>query len=308
MITTGSTTGAVLIRDEIWSKTIQEELQQELFATDLVQWISGEFSDGDLITLPTLGSMTTRTYTENSDITIDDPAAGEFQLVIDKYNQAGIGVTDKMKEDTFYMNILTQKFPQQAVRALMERLEADTYELHKQQTSNDSNDINGHPHRFVATGTNNGITLANVAQAKLSLDKANVPKNGRFAIVDPVVSNQLVNIDNVIRQDVYGPNSNLKEGFGGTKFIGTYLGFDFFESNTLDTATALDHATGGTLVANLFCGIECFIGAIRDMPEIEFSRDWARKRDIYHATMRYGLGLYRPESLVTLLTGQTAVS
>lgn len=301
-ITTTSTPGALLIRDEIWSKRIQEELQEELFAQGLVEWITGEFSDGDLLTIPTLSSLSVRNYTENADITIDDPTVGEFQLVIDKYYQSGIAITDKMKQDTYYMEILIQKFPEQMVRAVMERLEADVFLLHKLQTTNDANAINGANHRYVGTGTSNAITLADVAYAKYALDKANVSKNGRFAIVDPKVSYQLVQIDNVIRQDVYGPNASLKEGFGGTKFIGRYLGFDFYESNMLDAATALDHATGGSLIGNLFCGPETFLGAIREMPEIETSRDWARKRDVYHCTSRWGLGLYRPEALVVVLT------
>ena len=94
----------------------------------------------------------------------------------------------------------------------------------------------------------------------------------------------------------------MKEGFGGTKFIGTYLGFDFYESNMLDEATALDHATGGSLKANIFIGEEAFKGAVRAMPSIEFFRNASKKRDEYSCTMRYGLGLYRPESLVTVLT------
>lgn len=297
-----TTNTSEVIRTEIWSERIQEELQENLRGSSIVEWITGEFADGDKITIPTLGSLTARTYTENAEITLDDPAVGEFQLIIDQYNQSGVYVTDKLKQDTYYMNILIQKFPEQSVRALMERLEADIFELHKQQTSNDANEINGYAHRFVGGGTSNAITLDDCALAKLALDKADVSKNGRFAIVDPKVSYQLINIDNVIRQDVYGPNSKLKEGFGGTDFIGTYLGFDFYESNMLDDSTALNHASGGSLIGNLFCGEECFMGAIREMPEIEFIRQGERKRDVYHATMRYGLGLYRPEALVAVLT------
>lgn len=303
-VTTTSTAGANLIRDEIWSKRIQEELQEELYANSLVEWITGEFSDGDMITIPTLGSMTARNYTENADITVDDPTVGEFQLTIDKYYQSGVAVTDKMKEDTYYMQVLIQKFPEQCVRALMERMEADIFLLHKSQTG-DANTINGVAHRFVCTGDSaTTMSVKDVAAAKLALDKANVSKNGRFAIVDPYVSYQLLFKDSVIRQDVYGPNSVIKEGFGGTKYIGKYMGFDFYESNMLDTATNLAmNAT--THTANLFCGPETFIGAIREMPDIETSRDWSKKRDVYHATMRYGMGLYRPEALVTVLTTAT---
>jgi hypothetical protein len=292
-----------LVRDEIWSSQVQEELQEELAAQRLVQWIQDEFPDGDLITIPTLGSLQTRNYVENDTIALDDPSVGEFQLQIDQYRQSGIAITDKMKEDTFYMSVLVQKFPEQMLRALMERLEADIYLLHKKQTSNDANSINGQDHRYVGSGTSNAITLLDVAQAKLSLDKAFVSKNGRVAVVDPTVSYQLVQIDNVIRQDVYGANSHLKEGFGGTSFIGTYLGFDFFESNMLDEATALNHVAGGSLIGNMFLGEEALIGAIRTMPDIEFYRDTNRKRDVFHAVSRYGLGLFRPESLVTVLTG-----
>ena len=70
----------------------------------------------------------------------------------------------------------------------------------------------------------------------------------------------------------------------------------------LDEATALDHAAGGALIANIFMGEETFKGAVRQMPSIESFRNVSKKRDEYSATMRFGLGLYRPESLVVLLT------
>jgi hypothetical protein len=290
-----------VVRAEVWSKMIQDELQEELMGQELIQWLT-DFPDGDQLNIPTLGSLSTRDYTENTPITIDDPTVGEFNLVIDKYVQSGIGIVDKLKQDIFYMEMLTSKFPEQVTRAIKERLEYDIFQLHKKQTDNDANSINGQAHRFLATGSGGVMSLADFAQAKLSLDKAFVSKVGRAAIVDPTVSYQMVQVDNVIRQDVYGPQSNLKDGFGSTKFIGTYLGFDVYESNMLDDATALDYTTGGSLIANIFMGPEAFVGAMRLAPEIEQSRDWEKKRDIYHITSRYGLGLYRPEGLVVVLS------
>ena len=290
-----------VVREQIWAKMIQDELQEELMADSIVNWLT-DFPDGDKLTLPTLGSLSTRDYAENTPITIDDPTVGEFELTIDKYVQSGIGIVDKLKHDIFYMEMLTSKFPEQVLRAVKERLESDIFDLHKKQTDNDANAINGQAHRFVATGTSNAFTVKDFAQAKLSLDKAFVSKVGRMAIVDPKAAYQLVQIDNVIRQDVYGPNTSLKEGFGSTNFIGRYLGFDVFESNMLDDDTALDYTTGGSLIANMFLGDEAFVGAMRLAPEIEQSRDWEKKRDIYHVTSRYGLGLIRPEGLVCVLS------
>ena len=291
-----------LIRDEVWSQRVQDELQEELFAQDLVEFIT-DFPDGDLLTIPTLSSLVARSYTENDDITVDDPTVGEFQLAITEYNQAGIVITDKMKQDTFYMSVLIQKFPEQVTRAILERLESDIMLLHTEQTSNDPNTINGRAHRFVATGTANAIQLADVRAAKLALDKGLVSKAGRRAIIDPSVSSELLGIDNVIRQDVYGANSAIRDGFGTTRSIGQYIGFEWMESNMLDEATALDHVAGGSLIANLFVGDEAFIGAMRLMPTIEQFRQGTRKRDVFHVTTRYGLGLFRAVSLVTVLTG-----
>lgn len=299
-VTTANNT--VLERDEIWSKMIQEELQEELMGMGIVNWLDAEFPDGDKLTIPTLNSLAVQDYVENAAIAVQDPTSGEFNLTIDKYYQAGVAITDKKKQDTYYMKVLDQKFPEQCVRAVAERLENDIFLLHKKQTTNDANTINGQPHRFDATGSGQIITLKDIAQAKLSLDKANVSKAGRMAVVDPTVSYQLVQIDNVIRQDVYGPQSNLKEGFGSTKFIGRYLGFDFYESNLLDEATALDHSSASDEIANMFLGPEAFVGAMRLKPEIEYFRENVRKRDVFHVTTRYGLGLYRPEALVVVLT------
>lgn len=71
----------------------------------------------------------------------------------------------------------------------------------------------------------------------------------------------------------------------------------------LDEATALNHVAGGSLIGNMFIGDEAFIGAMRLMPTIERFRQGTRKRDVFHVTTRYGLGLFRAESLVVVLTG-----
>ena len=296
-----STSQAVLIRDDVWSTLIQLELEEELSGQRIVDFV-GDFPDGDELHIPKFTSLAARNYVENNDVIFDDMTNDEFKLTIDKYYALGIAITDKLKQDSFYISEIQSKFPAACVRGLMERLENDIYLLHKKQTTNDANTINGQAHRYVGSGTSNVIALVDVAQAKLSLDKANVSKNGRIAVVDPTVSYQLIQIDNVIRQDVYGAQSFLKDGFGGTSFIGRYLGFDFFESNMLDEATALDHDAGGSLIGNFFLGAEAFKGAIRQMPDIEFARNAGKKRDEYSATMRFGLDLYRAESLVCVLT------
>ena len=271
-------------------------------AQSLVTFVSGDFPDGDTLHIPTLSRLSAEDYAENTNISVQDASVGDFTLEITEYIQSGIAVTDKLKTDSYYVSVLDSSFPMQCMRALMDKLENDIFLLHKKQTTNDANTINGQAHRFNATGTSAVITVDDIAKAKLALDKANVSKNGRVAVVDPTVSYQLINIDNVIRQDVYGANSHLKDGFGQTNFIGRYLGFDFYESNMLDEATGVDWANDSDKIANMFYGEEALIGAVRQEPDIEQFRDSEKRRDVYHVTMRYGLDLFRPESLVTILT------
>jgi len=301
-VSTANANQEKLIRTDLWATRVKEELQEELMAQSTVEFIQGDFPDGNTVHIPTLGSLVTENYAEGSQISFQDPQVGEFTLQITEYLQSGVAVTDKMKEDAYYMDVLNSKFPQQCLRAIMEKLEKDIFELHTKQTNNDANEINGEAHRYVATGASNIMSISDILKAKLALDRANVSKIGRKAFVSPATTFQLLQIDNFIRQDTYGMNSSIKEGFGAASFIGRFYGFDFYESNLLDETTALDYVTGGNLTANLFIGEDAFMGAIRTMPDIESSRDWEYRRDIFHAVTRYGLGLYRPESLVTVLS------
>lgn len=148
-------------------------------------------------------------------------------------------------------------------------------------------------------------------KAKLALDKSSVMRGGRRAFVDPTVTYQLQQISNVIQQDVYGSNSHIASGMNGTMFVGRFAGFELYESLFLDNSisesiTATGQGAGAVTVtsgfANMFVGEEAFIGAMRAMPDMNNWYDYNTRSDVYHVTVRYGIKLYRPESLVVVLT------
>ena len=158
-----------------------------------------------MLHIPKFADLSASNYTENNAVSFSDPSNGEWTLAITAYKQCGVAITDKLKQDSFYMSQIQSKFPEMAVRALMEDLETAIMNIYKNatdgQTASNANLINGQPHQYVGTGTGEIISLNDVIQAKLSLDKANVSKIGRVAVVDPTVSATLMKIDNVIRQD-----------------------------------------------------------------------------------------------------------
>src|SRR5690606_4438730 len=127
---------------------------------------------------------------------------GDFLFQITEYVQAGTYITNKMKQDSFYMNQLVSSFVPKQNRAIMERMEADAFRVGPQsQTANNANEINGVAHRWVGTGADDSISPEDFARARLALQKANVPLTNLVAIVDASVEfklNTLANITNVI--------------------------------------------------------------------------------------------------------------
>ena len=299
-----------LVRTNVWANEVKDVLQEELMLDSHVRWIT-EFPDGDTLNIPTLSEMTVRNYSEGAQVTLDDPTTGNFTLTIDKYYQSGFKIPEKFRHDSFYVSVAESNFVQKLTRALLEQKESDIANLQSGQTSGNPNTINGVDHRYVGTGTARVIALADVQKAKLALDKAKVMRGNRRAFVDPEVTYQLQQISNVIQQDVYGSNAHIREGMNGTAYVGRFAGFDLFESLFLDTSltdaiTATAPSAGSLTatagVANMFMGEEAFIGAMRAMPDMDAWYDNNTRSDVYHVTMRYGIKLYRPESLVVLIT------
>lgn len=303
-----------LIRTQIWGNEVKDVLQEELMLDTHVRWVTGDFPDGDTLNIPTLSEMIVRNYSEGAQVTLDDPTTGNFTLTIDKYYQSGFKIPEKFKHDSFYVNTATSNFTAKITRAILEQKESDIANIPNKtggQTASDPNTINGVDHRYVATGTSNAITLADIQKAKLALDKAKVMRGGRKMFVDPSVTYDLQQISNVIQQDVYGSNAHVKEGMSGTTFVGRFAGFDLFESLLLDngltdtiTATAPNSGalTASSGFSNMGVGQEAFIGAMRALPDMRVWEDDNTRSTVYHATIRYGVKLFRPESLVVVIT------
>jgi len=93
------------------------------------------------------------------------------------------------------------------------------------------------------------------------------------------------------------------------KFVKNIYGFDVYTSNYLADANEQIDSAGPTTAAgkaNLFFSAASdvlpFIGAWRQMPQVdsEYNKDFQREE--YVTTARYGVKLYRPENLVVVLS------
>jgi hypothetical protein len=297
-----------LIRSELWSTQLKEQLQETLIdCAKYVDWLT-EFPDGTTFTIPSVGQVTLDDYVEDTAIKYRAMDTGEFQFSITEYVSAATYVTKKNKQDSFYMNKLMSTFVPQANRAIAERVERDILNLAMSQTLSNLNVINGANHRFVASGTNEVFTVNDFAKARYSLKKANVPDTNLIAIVDPSVEytiNTLSNLTNVSNNPRW--EGVIESGIAtGMRFVKNIFGFDVYVSNLLpDANETINAVTTGAGKANLFFSAASdvlpFVGAWRQMPEVDSSYNKDFQRDEYVTTARYGVKLYRPENLVCIL-------
>lgn len=296
-----------LIRAEIWSNQLKDVLEDELQGTKYVNWLS-EFPDGTTFTIPSIGQAHTDDYAEDTAVKYRPLDTGEFQFSITEYVSSGTYITNKAKQDAFYMSQLVSQFVPKQARAIMVRVEEDIMGLSAQQTSGTLNAINGASHRFVGTGTNETIALADFAKAQYALKKANVPQQNLVAIVDPSVEytlNTLSNLTNVSNNPRW--EGVITSGLAsGMKFVKNIYGFDVYTSNYLADANETINATTAAGKANMFFSASSdvlpFVGAWRQMPKVDSEYNKDMQRDEYVTTCRYGVKLYRPENLVCILT------
>tara|TARA_X000001382_G_scaffold129998_1_gene123495 strand:+ start:6937 stop:7908 length:972 start_codon:yes stop_codon:yes gene_type:complete len=310
-----------LIRSQLWSTFLKEEFNDVLMGTGFVQMLS-EFPDGDTFNIPSVGQATVENYVEGNAVNYRNLDTGNFTFTITEYVASGHAITEKMKQDSVYANQVISSFPAKQARAIAEKMEKDMFEkMNVGQTAGNVNLINGGRHRFVANDTVNTnfktIGLEDFAKAHYSLKKAEVPLTNLVAVVDPSVAyhlNTLTNLVNVSNNPQWeGIITSGLSDQTGLKFIRNIYGFDVYVSNYLPTVgveTVDSVSTSAGAVANYFFSAAPealpLIGAVRQAPKVDSEYNKDLQREEYVTTARWGMKLYRPESLVTVLSDDGA--
>lgn len=322
-----------LIRSELWSAQLKDVLTDDLMADGFVRWLDN-FPDGEMLTIPSIGELDAYDYVEDQAVSYSPLDLGEFNFTINRYKQSGTYITNKNKQDMFYMSELVSTFVPKQARAIKRHLEIDILKEGQPRTGNPAgyqvagsqNLINGAAHRKVAegvigSGTRKVLGYEDFAYARYALKKANVPDRNLIAIVDPSTEfamNALAAATNISQNPRW--EGIISTGIGSENhFIANIMGFDVYTSNYLPKSGADQSgasetingvASGTGAVANLFFSAESdvrpWVGAWRQMPKVdgEYNKDFQREE--YVTTARYGVKIYRPENLVTVLSDPLA--
>jgi len=318
--TTGNTTA--FIEATQYSDFILTNLHDGLLPGNFYRNVS-DFGEGTTLNIKTIGSTTIQEITENEDLTYNPIDTGTVQLQITDYIGDAWYITDVLRQDGSQLEALHAARAQEATRAIQENFETRFLSvMNSAQTAADRNLINGFSHRFRASGTNETLSEADLIDMALAFNKANVPMNGRIAIVDPVSAAafskraQLTsNLDaaSSLTQDL------VKNGFAKEHtFVTDLYGWQIWTSNRLpaldgEALTLFDGTSSASTdgVANLFMCIADDnttpgMVAWRQQPKVETGRDRSKKRDEFDQTARWGVGPQRVDTLGVIRTSATA--
>lgn len=316
-----STWGAThMERNEIFNTMLKEVLRDDVFAEQWVNFI-GDFTDGDNYKINSVGELTVDQMAEATSLPDRRPDSGQFLFNINEFVGVKTSWTDVFLEDDFMAPQVLSTLPDRMTRAFAEYLESRVMHLQAEQTADDANSINGASHRFTANGASGVITLQDLAYVSYALKKSNVGTAGLVGIVDPSfefntnISSQVVTSDNPQYRGI------IETGIGtGFRFIRNIYGIDLYTSNYLDTLSAAESSLtdyqGNTTAAavgykaNMFFSVADrsilpFIGAWRRQPRISSWRDDDKETEYHQMSARFGLALYRPENLVTMMSSTT---
>jgi hypothetical protein len=304
-----------LIRSNLWSTQLKEVLEDDLMGMKYVDMIT-DFPDGDTINIPSIGQAEVIDYAEGQAVRYTAMDTGNFTFSINKYKSSATFITEKMKQDSFYMSRLVSSFVPKQGRALAVAMENDILAIGPDgQTASNLNQINGADHRWVASGPAEAMSVEDFARARYSLKKANVPDTNLIAIVDPSVEytmNTLTNLVNVSNNPRW--EGIVAEGIAtGMKFVKNIYGFDVYTSNYLKQigAETVNGRSTTVGVANLFFSAASdvlpFVGNVRQAPKVDSDYNKDYQREEYVTTCRYGFKLFRPENLVVVISDTNVV-
>lgn len=313
-----------LMRNEVFSSQVKEIFRDETYAR---QWVNmtNELPDGMNLKINSIGELTMDEAAESTSLPTRRMDTGQFIFNIDEFQGVKVAFTDEFFEDDFMAPSVLAATPREMMRAFDVEFETKVLAIANKtggQAKNVGNIINDRRHRFVASGTSRALTLADFAYAKQALKKAKVPMVNLIAIVDPSVEFSLDITSNIVDISSNPMWQGLVEtGIGtGTRFIRNIYGFDVYTSDYLDEyvsgESALANYSGTTVApvagdkmaiffANAGGDASPFLGAFRREPSIKSWRDEAIGTEYHQMSVRYGLGLYRPENLVTVWHSDT---
>lgn len=221
---------------ELWNARLLYALEKAHVATNLVNRnYEGEIRNhGDTVHINTIGAITVKSYTKNTDIADPEVLSTTDQtLVIDQSKYFNFQVDDVDKVQA--AGELVDTAMGRAAYALADV--SDAYLLGVIAAGAAAENTIGSAAAPIALTASN--VYENIVKLKTKLDKANVPNTGRTIVVPPDVHSLLLLDDRFAKSTATAGQEALINGL-----VGRIAGFDVYMSNNVKTGIGTD--TGKT--------------------------------------------------------------
>ena len=270
---------------EVWSASLKVALEEQLVTAQpgvINHDYEGEIAAfGDTVHIGTLADPTISTYTKN--VTSIDPqtlATTDETLVIDQSKMFAFEVDDVDQRQVRNSGDLLTKAAYRSARGLAKVL--DTHLLTKMTTD------------AAAVLTAQDVATADAAflllrRLRMTLNKANVPTDGRFVIFSPEFEALVLGDNRFIDASRYGTNTPIMNGE-----IGRAIGFRCLTSNNLPAGTA---GTAPEVSNFVIAGHPMATTLAEQINKVEAYRPQDSFGDAIKGLHLYGSRVVRPEAL-----------
>ena len=322
-----------------WSTMVRRELEQDLLLRQFcmnVSFSSGK--SGDTITVPTIGRLAANRKQAGVPVQLQKGNTGSWTIQVTQFPETSFMVDDIAKYMLDPSGMLSSNLAKEATYALKRDFDAFLLGLRAgiqaiggaQVILNSSNFLNN------ASSTSRPLTLDALLRAKLALDNADVPSDGRVWIISPTQYIQLLSVDK-LQSMFYRTSAPVENGIVGTLLGNPVYMTSMVSSNSAtgflngsqsiptpgvsganqlyypdqDAAATLPVAWNNTLNTTpetqavhtaLLLHKDCFAMAMLQEPKTEFSRETLYLSDAVVLSSLYGARIYRPQNAVLVHT------
>jgi hypothetical protein len=320
-----------------WATSVRRQLDQNLRMRQFVMNVS--FPDGkvgDRVTIPTLGRLAVNSKLAGTPVTLQKATTGTWQILIDQYKEVSYMQEDIVSIMLDPSGLLMNTLAKEAAYAIARDIDAYILGLRAAIQNTAANVVINSADGTLA-GQSLPLGIQAFLRAKLILDNADVPAEGRVLVISPTQYIQLLATDKV-QSMFYRTSAPLESGIVGTLFgvpvymtsmIGTNSTTGFLNGTTAiptpgvtgagqlyypsqDTSTTLPttftvNATNDTVAEQqvqtaVMFHSDAFALAMLQEPKVEMSRETAYLSDLMVTSDLYGARVYRPECAVLIHT------
>lgn len=272
---------------EVWAATLLSSLKKTLVFGDVANHdYEGDISEaGDTVHIVSVNRPTIADYVKNStSINPETLTDAERTLVIDQCKYFAFEIDDVDYRQAKSGGALMSEAADEAAYALGDTV--DTFIAGLFANVQTANQIS------TTSITTAALAVTNLVNLKVKLDNANVPQEGRWAVLPPWYHGLLLQSDTFIRVDASGTSEGLRNGVMGRAF-----GFDIRVSNNVTNTTGDDY--------RVVVGHRSALTFANQINKVEAYRPESAFSDALKGLSLYGAKLVRPDAAATLIASIT---